>query len=154
MLNSGFLKRKLNMQNADNFVEPNIEIINMKENKKDENVSPKVNNVENNEKKKYNIDKEKRHDYYKSFIENNQDKLKKVIKCDICEGQYTYFNKDKHIKTKKHISHLNKTNNDDIKDMLYKLLTDHNNNNAENLDIVNKIKILLTKSKKHLNFIV
>jgi hypothetical protein len=49
------------------------------------------------ENKKYDNKK-----YYQQFKETNKDKLNERVKCDICGGSYTYFNKSKHIQTKKH----------------------------------------------------
>jgi len=44
----------------------------------------------------------------KKFIENNKDKIKEKIECNICKGSYTYFNKSKHNKTKRHVKFINK----------------------------------------------
>jgi len=50
-----------------------------------------------NDKKKYDTKK-----YYKQFRETNKDKVNEKVKCDICGGSYTYFNKSKHIQTQRH----------------------------------------------------
>ena len=52
---------------------------------------------------KINIIKSK----YKKFIEENKDKIKEKIECVICKGSYTYFNKSKHNKTKRHLKFIN-----------------------------------------------
>ena len=44
---------------------------------------------------------------YKKFIEDNKDKIKQKIECVICKGSYTYFNKSKHNKTKRHLKFIN-----------------------------------------------
>jgi hypothetical protein len=41
--------------------------------------------------------------YVKKFIENNKDKINLKIQCHICYSSYTYFNKSKHFKTKRHL---------------------------------------------------
>jgi hypothetical protein len=41
----------------------------------------------------------------KIFYSNNEEKVKKKHKC-MCGGVFTYFNKSKHIKTKRHLSFL------------------------------------------------
>ena len=41
--------------------------------------------------------------YNKVFIEKNQTKIKEKIICDICCGSYTYFNRSKHFKSRKHL---------------------------------------------------
>jgi len=41
--------------------------------------------------------------YVKIFIEKNKDKIKEKIQCPICYSSYTYFNKSKHYKTKRHL---------------------------------------------------
>jgi hypothetical protein len=46
--------------------------------------------------------------YHKKFIEKNADKLKEKTICSVCCGSYTYFNKSKHIKSKRHINLLDK----------------------------------------------
>jgi hypothetical protein len=40
--------------------------------------------------------------YYKKFIEKNKDKIHEKITCEVCSGKYTYFNKSRHLKSKKH----------------------------------------------------
>jgi hypothetical protein len=53
--------------------------------------------------KKYIIDKETRKVYNYTFMKKNTDEIHKQICCDICGGQYTYFNKSRHMKTRKHM---------------------------------------------------
>jgi hypothetical protein len=67
-----------------------------------------IENIENIEKlsdtktlKKYDNKK-----HFKKFIEINKDKLNDPTICNICLGNYKYFSKSKHIKTKKHIAFL------------------------------------------------
>jgi hypothetical protein len=50
-----------------------------------------------NIRKKYDSKK-----YIKNFQEKNKDKIVEKHICDICYGSYTYFNKSKHIQSKKH----------------------------------------------------
>lgn len=50
-------------------------------------------------------------DYNKKFMEKNKEKIMEKQKCEICCGSYTYFNKSKHLKSKKHLDLLNKLNN-------------------------------------------
>jgi len=42
--------------------------------------------------------------YIQTFLNKNSTKVKEKVTCDICCGSYTYFNKSKHIRSKKHIS--------------------------------------------------
>ena len=42
--------------------------------------------------------------YYETFKYKNKDKIHEKIKCEICGGTFTYFNKYKHNKTQKHIA--------------------------------------------------
>lgn len=41
--------------------------------------------------------------YIQTFLNKNATKVKEKITCDICCGSYTYFNKSKHIRSKKHL---------------------------------------------------
>lgn len=41
--------------------------------------------------------------YIQTFLNKNASKVKEKITCDICCGSYTYFNKSKHIRSKKHL---------------------------------------------------
>lgn len=49
--------------------------------------------------------------YIKKFIEKNKERIKEKTECPICYSTYTYFNKSKHIKTKRHLKCLEKLNN-------------------------------------------
>ncbi len=40
--------------------------------------------------------------YYKKFIEKNKDKIHEKKICEVCSGKYTYYNKSRHMKSKKH----------------------------------------------------
>jgi len=42
--------------------------------------------------------------YLKKFIEKNKDEINKKITCPICFSTYSYFNKSKHFKTKRHLT--------------------------------------------------
>lgn len=42
--------------------------------------------------------------YIQTFLNKNASKVKEKITCEICCGSYTYFNKSKHIRSKKHIA--------------------------------------------------
>lgn len=55
------------------------------------------------EKSKYDQNK-----YNKNFLEKNRNKIKEKVLCDICCGSYTYFNKSKHLNSKKHQNIVNK----------------------------------------------
>lgn len=48
--------------------------------------------------------------YNKNFFSKNEEKIKEKVKCNICCGSYTYFNKSKHIRSKKHIEISEKIN--------------------------------------------
>jgi len=71
--------------------------------------TPSIVNTENESvvktKKKYDQKK-----YNNNFMEKNKDKIKLKIVCDVCCGSYTYYNKSKHMKSKKHLNLLNKQN--------------------------------------------
>jgi len=53
--------------------------------------------------KKYDQNK-----YNKTIIEKNSDKIYEKHVCDVCCGSYTYFNKSKHLRSKKHTDLLQK----------------------------------------------
>lgn len=40
---------------------------------------------------------------YETFKKKNADKIKAKCICEICGGKYTYFNKSRHAKSKKHL---------------------------------------------------
>ncbi len=76
-------------------------------------------------KEYYEDNKDKIHKVHKEYYEDNKDKIQKVHKeyydknkdkintryiCDICNGNYTYANRAKHINTKKHQTELNNNN--------------------------------------------
>lgn len=44
--------------------------------------------------------------YVKKFIEKNKNMINSKIECPICYSTYTYFNKAKHYKTKRHLKML------------------------------------------------
>jgi hypothetical protein len=56
--------------------------------------------------KKYDQNK-----YNRVFIEKNLEKIHEKRVCDVCCGTYTYFNKSKHLKSKKHLDLLHKLAN-------------------------------------------
>lgn len=41
-------------------------------------------------------------DYLKTFYEKHPEKKNESIKCDICDGEYKYYNKNNHYATQKH----------------------------------------------------
>lgn len=47
------------------------------------------------------ITKEKCREYYLGFKDKNKDKINQKVDCEICGGSFTYFNKSRHIKTKR-----------------------------------------------------
>jgi hypothetical protein len=55
--------------------------------------------------------------YHKNFIMKNADKIKEKIECSICCGSYTYLNKSKHLKSKKHIKVASKYKDSIIKNV-------------------------------------
>ena len=63
-----------------------------------------------NEKKKENneIEIQPPINYVRRFIDKNKDKIKEKTICYICLGSYTYFNKSKHCKSKKHLAFVNR----------------------------------------------
>lgn len=66
------------------------------------------NNIDENEKTILLNDgnetkKLKNKGYLKKFIAKNKDKINEKIECPICYSTYSYFNKSKHYKTKRHI---------------------------------------------------
>lgn len=57
--------------------------------------------------------KEKRKQYINTFMIKNKGRISEKIICEVCKGTYTYFNKNKHTKTKRHnlfMDELNKNN--------------------------------------------
>lgn len=40
--------------------------------------------------------------YYNNFMQKNKKKIKKKMRCGICGGSYTYFNKSHHLNSIKH----------------------------------------------------
>lgn len=67
----------------------------------DENIpkTPKVDTCIEKVKKIYDQKK-----YNKTFNEKHKEKLSQKLKCPVCGGEYSYYNKSKHNKSKKHIS--------------------------------------------------
>ena len=67
-----------------------------------------------------------------SWYMKNKEKMHESIKCKICGGRYTYYNKSHHIKSKKHTGVLEKlkapvkpkTDTDKLKDILDKIKVD------------------------------
>ena len=49
------------------------------------------------------IPENKQRFYFNQFRERNKERLKEQIECPICFGTYTYFNKTKHHKSKRHM---------------------------------------------------
>jgi hypothetical protein len=47
------------------------------------------------------ITKEKKREYYLEFKEKNKDKINHKVDCEICGGSFTYFNKSRHLTTKR-----------------------------------------------------
>ena len=43
------------------------------------------------------------HKYYRNWYDKNTDKLREKNQCEVCLGIYTFMNKSKHNKTKKHM---------------------------------------------------
>lgn len=51
----------------------------------------------------------KNRDKLTKFKEVHKDKLTQHIRCSVCRGSYTYFNKSAHIKTKRHQDFIGET---------------------------------------------
>lgn len=65
--------------------------------------------------------------YNDNFRHKHEYKIKEKIKCEVCGGTYTYFNKSKHNNTTKHInSSINKN-------------ITHNINNVVDINIYNEV---------------
>jgi transposase-like protein len=45
--------------------------------------------------------------YYQTFKNKNTDKIREKVKCDICGGIYSYFNKSHHKQSKMHLKAIN-----------------------------------------------
>lgn len=75
---------------------PIISNIKIDEDKKVEEVKEDVKPIEN-------LAINKNTKYVRKFIEKNKDKINLKIQCPICYSSYTYFNKSKHFKTKRHL---------------------------------------------------
>ncbi len=60
------------------------------------------------------IKKLKNKEYLKKFVEKNKESIKDKIECPICYSTYSYFNKSKHCKTKRHIKLLSVKSNNKI----------------------------------------
>jgi hypothetical protein len=43
------------------------------------------------------------HKDYVNFYNRNKERISEKVKCEICGGSYTYYNKSCHLKSKKHI---------------------------------------------------
>jgi len=54
-------------------------------------------------------------EYYDNFINKNKERIDKQVKCDLCGGTYTYFNKSKHNNTKKHLYEILKNEISELK---------------------------------------
>lgn len=63
-------------------------------------------------KKKYNKNNKV---HRQKFLEKNKEKIKEKVQCPICYSTYTYFNKSKHFKTKRHLTLSNVKSNNTIK---------------------------------------
>jgi hypothetical protein len=46
--------------------------------------------------------------YNKNFYEKHKDKIHEKLTCECCGGSYSYYNKSKHVKSKKHLFHVEK----------------------------------------------
>jgi DNA replicative helicase MCM subunit Mcm2 (Cdc46/Mcm family) len=65
--------------------------------------------MENENKKKYNYNPEKAHQYYLNHLNKNNEK----IKCSECGVSYQYYSKSRHLKSKTHLNAVK--HNEDIK---------------------------------------
>jgi len=71
----------------------------------DENIMVVVPEVIDENKLVVDVNKNRNNNkkYFKTFIEKNKDEIHKKISCPVCFSTYTYFNKSKHLKTKRHM---------------------------------------------------
>jgi protein-arginine kinase activator protein McsA len=76
----------------------NLEII---ENLPVENVIESPNENTNADKVVKKITSEKMREYYLGFKDKNKDKINQKVDCEICGGSFTYFNKSRHLTTKR-----------------------------------------------------
>ena len=83
--------------NIKSEMEEELKNINQEENKILETIeTPK-------QEENKNVIKKNSTKYVKKFIEKNSDKIKSKTICPTCYSSYTYFNKSKHFKTKRHL---------------------------------------------------
>lgn len=80
-------------------------------------------------------EKKTKKDHFKKFMNENKDKIKEQMNCDICGGSYTYFNKSHHNKSQRHLKSLQIIQNKDNK---IKELEDYIFTLKENKDIEQK----------------
>lgn len=57
-----------------------------------------------NKTNKTNEIKKDNKNYHKKFVEKNKDKINEKKVCEICYGNYTYFNKSHHFKSDRHLN--------------------------------------------------
>ncbi len=50
----------------------------------------------------YPVSKDQRKIYNSTFSQKNKEMIYESIVCDVCCGRFTYFNKSRHNKTKRH----------------------------------------------------
>jgi len=74
--------------------------------------------------------------YFKKFVNDNSEKISEKVKCLICGGSYDYFNKNNHLKTKKHKKILEKENDKVFMMDLMKNLNE--DDKKEYITIINK----------------
>lgn len=51
----------------------------------------------------YTYSSQKKKEYYEAFKKKNIDKISNKVNCAICGGNYTYYSKASHLKSKKHL---------------------------------------------------
>lgn len=64
------------------------------------NLSLEISNILENETNKYKLANKR---YHLNFMTKHKEKINKKCVCELCFGTYSYFNKSKHYKSKRHI---------------------------------------------------
>jgi len=87
---------------------PVINNIKVNEEKKEEQIIEPVELIEEEKQPQQMVITNRNTKYVRKFIEKNKDVINNKIECPICYSTYTYFNKSKHLKTKRHLKMLEK----------------------------------------------
>lgn len=88
------------VENVDELPKTKLELDEViKQMKELKNFMKKNGKDDENIKKVKEFEKELKKHYYEEFKDKNTEKINKKICCEICGGNYTYFNKSRHLKT-------------------------------------------------------